>query len=208
MTPHDFINQLFDLSFTASMNVHWLSEDLAKAIWWNNVLNLLIGLVAFLSAITMVSVFTPRSKAGKILAFVSVPATVISILTAVWIWTYRPTDNIERLSTLRQRWSDLRGNVDDLYLTLKTRQENAKSAEETKAVPVEFMTTLRLIEDRQKKLNADQGELKPGPIRWKEIYAEESERRWGEGIKSPADREKKERELKEQHKPPLELRVL
>src|SRR5579862_3258052 len=110
MTPHDFINQLFDLSFTASMNQQWLREDLAKAICWNNALNFMIGIVAFLSAITAFTSFTPTSKIGKRIALISVPSAVISIFVATWIWTYRPAENIERLTSLRQRWSDLRGN--------------------------------------------------------------------------------------------------
>ena len=71
----------------------------------------------------------------------------------------RPSAEIERFGVLRQRWVDLRGDIDDLYLVEKDKESKAKGADDLKSVSEDLVTALRVIEQARSGLTTTRKSL-------------------------------------------------
>jgi hypothetical protein len=209
VTYDEFLHQLYDLSYMAGINEQWYREQFEHAHWWARAMSIVICLIAVLSTITAVTAFSKTSKANRLVEWASLPTAAISIFLVAWAMSFNPTENELYFQVRLQRWIDFKGDVADLYLEFKDYRDVAanKSADALKTVPTILTARLRILETKKDRIKLGET-VTPSDCDWDRIQGDETQRRWGDNIRTKEDLDRVNKERKDKNLPPLETRVL
>jgi hypothetical protein len=207
MTYAEFMHTLFDLSFMGGINEQWYREQYEIAHRWATGMTFVLGLLAVLSIVTAVTALSKNAKSNKYVEWSSIPAAFTSIVLVLWAMTFNPTDREMYFQVRLQRWTDFRGDVEDLYLEVKTERERANSTDDLKTVPVTIASRLRMLEAKKNRIKLTET-VTPDECDWERIQGDETQRKWGDNIRSKEDLDRAIKDRRDKNLPPLEPRIM
>lgn len=206
MIAEELSQLVYELSFTSGMNQQYFQTMEGDWSWWDTAAKIVVAVTALLSLVaTCIDEFR---RASKKTVDDQPPAGRLAFLWQIWCWiTHAPRDwswsikwgvvaaiaattlNIipaaERARTfgnLYRQWTSLRQQTDELLFDLDSTKKDAD--------PIAMCG-----EERYRRLivlRAQIEALEPEPNQKlvQKCYADESQRRWGAGVKSLDEREK------------------
>lgn len=166
------------------MSEQYYQEGVAHWNMINNWMTFICVLTAISGVLTAVSVFTPKSKVGKWLAWGSVPTAILSVILAVGLTVWPPARSVATHDTLKTQWAGVRSDARDLYLLYQEEVGGniySPATDEEERVPDHLVDLLRIL---NQKRNAVQDSTAPSAKDLERLYGDQTERMWGNDIRS------------------------